>query len=75
MGHIFVRFNPRYLSSLRNVCERKALDNGVSSSKFIVSNISSYADYQNELPAEINAMRFGKDNELARELLREARLL
>lgn len=75
MGHIFARCNPRYLYALRNVCEKEALDNGISLSNFIVSNISSYADYQEELPAEINAMRFGKDNKFALELLRKAELL
>lgn len=75
MGHVFARCNPLYLSSLRNVCKRRAMDSGISSSNFIVSNISSYADYQDELPAEINAMRYGKENELALELLKEAKLL
>lgn len=73
-GHIFARYNKRYISSLRQVCEKHAGEENVSFEQFVKEKVSSYAVFANELPTEINSMRFGNESEFAINLLGEANL-
>lgn len=73
-GHIFARYNKRYISALRQVCEKHAGEECVSFERYVKEKISSYAVFADELPAEINSMRFGKESDLAVKLLEEADL-
>ena len=73
-GHLFARCNKRYISSLRQACERRAIKAGITTDQYIIENISEYASYMDELPAEINAMKNGSVPDLALELLKEVSL-
>ena len=74
-GHIFARNNKRYLSGLRQLCEQRAKKQGITLSEYITKNISLYAEYLDELPAEINSMRYGSKSGFAITLLKEAGLI
>ena len=73
-GHLFARNNKRYISALRLACERRAIGAGMTTDQYIIENISEYASYMDELPAEINAMKNGSLPDLALELLKEVSL-
>lgn len=73
-GHIFARYDKRYISSLRRSCEQRADLAKMTYEEFVKSNISLYALFNNELPAEINAMKNGSSSDLALCLLKEAGL-
>ena len=56
-------------------CERMAEEVGSLYDQFIDKHVSEYARFMdNELPAEINAMRFGNDPEFALKILKEVGL-
>ena len=46
----------------------------MTTDQYIIENISEYASYMDELPAEINAMKNGSLPDLALELLKEVSL-
>lgn len=74
-GHILARTNPLYLSALRRICTEKADLEDIPLEQYIELNISIYAGYRDELPAEVNAMRYGANGDFACELFREANLI
>lgn len=74
-GHILAKINKRYISALKQKCESMAKNEASTYKQFICEHISTYAYFtDNELPAEINAMRFGNNPKFALKLLKEVGL-
>lgn len=75
IGHVFAHINKAYLPKLRITVKKYAESSGVSVGDYIKTRISKYAEYDMELPAEINSMRYSHYNEFAVILLKESGLL
>ena len=75
VGHVFVHQRKSLLNRLREACRRKALIEHISTSEYIIANISIYAERLNELPAELNSMFNSNNYKLAFELFKEVGLI
>lgn len=75
VGHVFAHQRKSLLNRLREACRRKALTEHISTSEYIIKNISAYAEQLNELPAELNSMFNSNNYKLAFELFKEVGLI
>lgn len=75
IGHVFARLRKQLTIKLRELCHKKASENYISDSEYIEKNISKYANYMNELPAEVNSMFNSSNYKLALELFKEVGLI
>lgn len=72
MGHVFAKRNKNVLFRIRNIIQSLAQSENISYDDYVISNISEYALHNDEIIAEINAMRHGSNPELADYIWKEA---
>ena len=72
MGHVFAKHNRSAIARIQAVIDKLAENDHVSYEDYVLDNISSYALRNNEIIAEINAMRHGTSSELASRIWEEA---
>ncbi len=75
IGHLFSKKRSKLTRKLRNACSKRAAMSGISESQYIIENISIYADWGDEIPAELNSMLHSDHGELAYELFKEVGIL
>ncbi len=72
MGHVFAKHNRSAIARIQAVIDKLAENDHVSYEDYVLDNISLYALYNDEIIAEINAMRHGTSSELASRIWEEA---
>lgn len=75
MGHVFAHQKKSLVGDLQRICEERALKENVEKEYFIENNISIYASFMRELPAELNSALNGSNEKLAYDILKEANLI
>lgn len=75
IGHVSAHQRKQLVIQLRKLCYNKALAKHITYGEFVEKNISEYAGYMNELPAELNSMFNSGNRDLAFELFKEVGLI
>ena len=71
MGHVLAKRDKSLLANLRAAISAMAEDHSMSETDFVRAYVSKYANYENELLAELYAKYRGNDPGIAAELFRE----
>ena len=75
IGHVFAKQRKNLTSQLRKICLKEAMAANMTESEYIERNISIYANYMNELPAELNSMFNSNNATMAIRLFKEVGLI
>ncbi len=75
IGHLLSKKRSKLTRKLRNACSKRATMSGISESQYIIENISIYADWGDEISAELNSMLHSDHSKLAYELFKEVGIL